>query len=164
MLTFPLGCGNILKHSPMWWNWQTRGTQNPVVAIPCGFDPHHRHHLQPRKLSGFRGFCFLNIILNNFQINTVWLISHASDLCATVMPRLYAIFSKRFSSLIFSGHSYSRGVFSPKTSLKLLPQSDLNFPDKNPRARLESDLFSSPDISTLPPHGAERRFAALKIR
>ena len=29
--------------TPVWWNWQTRGTQNPVVAIPCGFDPHHRH-------------------------------------------------------------------------------------------------------------------------
>ena len=29
----------------MWWNWQTRGTQNPVVAIPCGFDPHHRHQI-----------------------------------------------------------------------------------------------------------------------
>ncbi len=38
-------CGIINKRfeKPMWWNWQTRGTQNPVVAIPCGFDPHHRH-------------------------------------------------------------------------------------------------------------------------
>lgn len=32
----------------MWWNWQTRGTQNPVMATSCGFDPHHRHHI-PRK-------------------------------------------------------------------------------------------------------------------
>ena len=29
---------------PLWWNWQTRGTQNPVVAIPCRFDPDQRHH------------------------------------------------------------------------------------------------------------------------
>ena len=29
---------------PVWWNWQTRGTQNPVVAIPCRFDPDQRHH------------------------------------------------------------------------------------------------------------------------
>ena len=37
----------LFKHFnlPVWWNWQTRGTQNPVVAIPCGFDPHHRHHV-----------------------------------------------------------------------------------------------------------------------
>ena len=28
---------------PLWWNWQTRGTQNPVVAIPCRFDPDQRH-------------------------------------------------------------------------------------------------------------------------
>ncbi len=24
--------------------WQTRRTQNPVVAIPCGFESHLRHH------------------------------------------------------------------------------------------------------------------------
>ena len=29
--------------TPEWWNWQTCWTQNPVVAIPCGFDPRHRH-------------------------------------------------------------------------------------------------------------------------
>ncbi len=29
---------------PKWWNWQTRWTQNPVVAIPCGFDSRLRHH------------------------------------------------------------------------------------------------------------------------
>ena len=28
---------------PVWWNWQTRRTQNPVVAIPCRFDPDYRH-------------------------------------------------------------------------------------------------------------------------
>ena len=28
----------------MCWNWQTRRTQNPLVAIPCGFDPRHRHN------------------------------------------------------------------------------------------------------------------------
>lgn len=28
---------------PMWWNWQTRTTQNRVGASPCGFNSHHRH-------------------------------------------------------------------------------------------------------------------------
>ena len=28
---------------PVWWNWQTCWTQNPVVAIPYRFDPGHRH-------------------------------------------------------------------------------------------------------------------------
>ena len=28
---------------PLWWNWQTRWTQNPVVVIPCGFNSHHQH-------------------------------------------------------------------------------------------------------------------------
>ena len=29
---------------PVWWNWQTCRTQNPMVAIPYRFDPGHRHH------------------------------------------------------------------------------------------------------------------------
>ena len=32
-----------LIYLPAWWNWQTSRTQNPVVAIPCGFDPRRRH-------------------------------------------------------------------------------------------------------------------------
>ena len=37
---------------PVWWNWQTRRTQNPVVAIPCGFDPHYRHQIKKRTPTG----------------------------------------------------------------------------------------------------------------
>ena len=42
----------------MCWNWQTRRTQNPLMATSCGFDPHHRHQAY---LSGFYRlgiFCF----------------------------------------------------------------------------------------------------------
>ena len=35
---------------PVWWNWQTPGTQNPVSARTCGFDPRHRHQ---RRTSSF---------------------------------------------------------------------------------------------------------------
>ena len=35
------------KLLPLWWNWQTRGTQNPVMATSCGFDPHQRHQKNP---------------------------------------------------------------------------------------------------------------------
>src|SRR5437016_12368494 len=31
----------VLK-SPAWRNWQTRWTQNPVAARPCGFEPLRR--------------------------------------------------------------------------------------------------------------------------
>ena len=30
---------------PLWRNWQTRWTQNPVLAREYGFDPHRRHIL-----------------------------------------------------------------------------------------------------------------------
>ena len=33
----------------VWWNWQTRWTQNPVVVIPCGFDSHHLHQNKRRR-------------------------------------------------------------------------------------------------------------------
>src|SRR6266403_1254588 len=32
--------------TPAWRNWQTRWTQNPVIARSCGFDPLRRHSLQ----------------------------------------------------------------------------------------------------------------------
>ena len=45
--------GRIIRYQPVCWNWQTRRTQNPLVATPCGFDPHHRHHRsRMRKHSG----------------------------------------------------------------------------------------------------------------
>jgi hypothetical protein len=34
----------FLMVSPEWRNWQTRRTQNPVAARPCGFDPLLRDH------------------------------------------------------------------------------------------------------------------------
>ena len=33
---------------PLWWNWQTRWTQNPVVVIPYRFDPDQRHQKCPK--------------------------------------------------------------------------------------------------------------------
>lgn len=35
----------IYTRLPVWWNWQTHGTQNPAVAIPYRFDPDHRHQV-----------------------------------------------------------------------------------------------------------------------
>ena len=60
---------------PVWWNWQTRGTQNPVMATSCGFDPHHRHQnlRAPRTMVSFSGLFYAfsvlflceNPVLNN---------------------------------------------------------------------------------------------------
>ena len=35
----------IIPLTLVWRNWQTRRTQNPVAARPCGFDSLHQHHL-----------------------------------------------------------------------------------------------------------------------
>lgn len=43
---------------PLWWNWQTHGTQNPAVAIPCRFDPDQRHQCIPAPLIRC-GFTFI---------------------------------------------------------------------------------------------------------
>jgi hypothetical protein len=37
----------IIIATPEWRNWQTRRTQNPVAARPCGFDPLLRHQSAP---------------------------------------------------------------------------------------------------------------------
>ena len=31
---------------PVCWNWQTRWTQNPLVATPCGFKSRHRQKIK----------------------------------------------------------------------------------------------------------------------
>ena len=33
---------NVFKYQPAWRNWQTRWTQNPVIARSCGFEPLRR--------------------------------------------------------------------------------------------------------------------------
>ena len=48
---------NKQRYVPVWWNWQTCWTQNPVVAIPYRFDPGHRH--QKKKSHINCGFYFL---------------------------------------------------------------------------------------------------------
>src|SRR6266480_7329742 len=37
---------NVFKYQPAWRNWQTRWTQNPVIARSCGFEPLRRHPSQ----------------------------------------------------------------------------------------------------------------------
>lgn len=45
--SFQVGCCGFESRFPLQYagvvEWQTRGTQNPLVAIPCGFKSHHRH-------------------------------------------------------------------------------------------------------------------------
>ncbi len=43
------------EYMPVWWNWQTPGTQNPVSARTCGFDPRHRHHVGANCAHGVFG-------------------------------------------------------------------------------------------------------------
>jgi hypothetical protein len=48
-IVFDRIAGNHLKSTPhtvpVWWNWQTRRTQNPVPAREWEFDSPHRHHI-----------------------------------------------------------------------------------------------------------------------
>lgn len=50
---------------PVWWNWQTRGTQNPVMATSCGFDPHHRHQASSPDFFQVPG-CFIFVANHTF--------------------------------------------------------------------------------------------------
>src|SRR5215475_8160337 len=50
--------------SPAWRNWQTRWTQNPVAARPCGFEPLRRQSIL---------YCMLNVQRLTFQRATEFL-------------------------------------------------------------------------------------------
>ena len=54
----------LYDYSPVWRNWQTRRTQNPLPARACGFDPLHRQ--MPSKAKGKRSAlrCLLRNIKN----------------------------------------------------------------------------------------------------
>ena len=45
LLTQNLRYDNIIFVQPACWNWQTRQTQNLLVATPCGFDPRRRQYV-----------------------------------------------------------------------------------------------------------------------
>gem|GEM_PF-6847501 len=47
-------CETVALHQPAWRNWQTRWTQNPVLARVCGFEP-LRRHWNPADSHGERG-------------------------------------------------------------------------------------------------------------
>src|SRR3954467_5760390 len=49
---FRVRCETVSSTAPAWRNWQTRWTQNPVIARSCGFDPLRRH--SPRRCSDSR--------------------------------------------------------------------------------------------------------------
>src|SRR5438094_6294957 len=42
-LELPFLFCSLIPSPPAWRNWQTRWTQNPVLARVCGFDPLRRH-------------------------------------------------------------------------------------------------------------------------
>lgn len=67
----------LIYDMPKWWNWQTRRTQNPEVAIPCGFDSRLRHH---KKHFRFNLKCFLFYINNTFLIINNHIFHYTTDL------------------------------------------------------------------------------------
>jgi hypothetical protein len=81
---------------PVWWNWQTRRTQNPVGATPCGFNSHHRHHTKPRTYASpyFDSFALFRTIVTiavlSFRAtNKISLIDAISLLLLKVIYTLY---------------------------------------------------------------------------
>src|SRR6266699_2927014 len=76
---------------PAWRNWQTRWTQNPVIARSCGFEP-----LRRQKLADFASKKALRTLLN----------TNILKLCST----------ERSLSAFFSQEDW----FSPRTQ-HLLP-------------------------------------------
>ncbi len=87
---------------PLWWNWQTRGTQNPVVAIPCRFDPDQRHHLSDdalgKGLSRSEIYLIPNFLKTNVQfLNFNLIINEVLQIVKQNVQK----FNKNFRGLIY---------------------------------------------------------------
>ena len=65
---------------PLWWNWQTRWTQNPVVVIPYRFDPDQRHHVG-MDFAPFR-FFFCRKISHTLRHSSFFAKRHARLACS----------------------------------------------------------------------------------
>ena len=93
-------CYNITyaEKMPVWWNWQTRWTQNPVVVIPYRFDPDHRHQKKASIL--IQDWCF-------FQRNTLFaceiMLSHCEILLAQCEIRLRRVRNRSKNKLWWAG-------------------------------------------------------------
>ena len=77
----------------MWWNWQTRRTQNPVGATPCGFNSHHRHHRNQQ----------LTFYPTHVSISTHPLLCPH---CAHVIPAAAIIYPEDPASLVDCAHYF----------------------------------------------------------
>jgi hypothetical protein len=65
----------FLGAGPEWRNWQTRRTQNPVAARPCGFDPLLRDHKPSNFVHVFpQAFLILHelLVFPIFLAQAVW--------------------------------------------------------------------------------------------
>lgn len=80
----------------MWWNWQTRGTQNPVMVTSCGFDPHHRHHLREKVWCKNQAFFFYRK-----QLSLVFSTQHTPELYYGNFSQVNRRFKKNVQSKIF---------------------------------------------------------------
>src|SRR5881227_4031929 len=63
-LELPFLFCSLIPSPPAWRNWQTRWTQNPVIARSCGFDPLRRHALAPMFYEGKSGVIVTNLTLH----------------------------------------------------------------------------------------------------
>lgn len=97
----------------VWWNWQTWRTQNPLIAISCGFKSRYRHQIRTMVLIwNHRAFfiaqkandIWFEILFNMFQSiqrNAVSSFKRRSSF----IPKRPHFFSVRFR-LIFSAAAF----------------------------------------------------------
>ena len=104
---------------PVWWNWQTCWTQNPVVAIPYRFDPDHRHQyeyggcvaspvfiLLRTKAVRTDSFALQRIVLRSLLFNKKWTLAQnmvQTPITGTASPvfillRTKAVWTDSFAS------------------------------------------------------------------
>ena len=104
----------------VWWNWQTWRTQNPLIAISCGFKSRYRHQIRTMVLIwNHRAFFIAQKSERYLVWNFIQYVSeHTEEGCFVIQTaflfysKASAFFSVRFC-LIFSAAAF-RTVFWEK--------------------------------------------------
>ena len=97
----------------VWWNWQTWRTQNPLIAISCGFKSRYRHQIRTMVLI-WKPSCFFYCSKSEQYLvwNFIQYVSeHTEERCFVIQTAFFfyseasAFFSVRFC-LIFSAAAF----------------------------------------------------------
>ena len=124
--------------------WQTRRTQNPLVAIPCGFESHQRHH-SDKEEKMYTKEEVLNFINSRWKKDSDWTNGNCLWFAIILHKRFphsricYLPIEGHFITKICGVYYDATGIVNPEETVLLF--SDIKKKDPSYYKRLIRDCF-----------------------